>query len=69
MTMDLDAKGATFDYDKMIVKNPERLNEQKKEILFVNNVPPSATGLDDDRVTVPEFEKAEVEDIVYDERL
>ena len=68
MTMNLDAKGTVVDYDKMIVKNLDNMQEKKKEILYVNNIP-------DDKYQktkippLPKFEKAEVTDIIYDERL
>lgn len=68
MTMDLDAKGTVVDYEKMIVKNPDNFNKKPKEILYVNNVPAQNDG-SQARIQEPKIERAEVTDIVNDERL
>jgi hypothetical protein len=74
MTMDLDAKGAVVEYDKIIVKNPENFGNKKNEILYVNNKNVNAENVSKNpsETTVQkntEPEKAEVIDIIKDERL
>ncbi len=80
MTMDLDAKGMVIDYDKMIVKNPDNFNSKPKEILFVSNTQSDKNEISNEKADKPvkytvtahdteEPEKAEVTNIIYDERL
>jgi len=66
MAMNLDAKGSTLEYKKMVIKNPERLgkNENLKKQPFQAFSPVSDSNNNDDDDA--EDQKAEVTDIIQE---
>ncbi|RAI15257.1 MAG: hypothetical protein DKM22_05225 [Candidatus Melainabacteria bacterium] len=66
MSMNLDAKGMKMDYDRMIVKNPDTIGENSGKDEDTTLFERDKTELVSDE---PVIERAEVTDIVEDERL